>query len=170
VLADAAARHPLAEPVSLAAAVALFRARGGRAGRRLAPAKVRQLRALLRHRASLVRLGTGLRNRIHAVAADHGHDRSASYRVRAGPRLAGRAGPARGIPGDRHRLPGGDRRPGAADQPISKQGSAWLRWVLNQAAQTARRSPDFAATCAAIARRRGKKIATIAIVRLILRF
>ena len=28
---------------------------------------------------SLVRLGTQLRNRIHAVAADHGYDRSASY-------------------------------------------------------------------------------------------
>ena len=39
---------------------------------------------------------------------------------------------------------------------ISKQGSAWLRWVLNQAAQTAKRSPDFAATYAAIAKRRGK--------------
>src|SRR6478672_12006923 len=45
----------------------------------IAPAKVRQLRALLRHRISLVRLGTQLRNRIHAVAADHGYDRSASY-------------------------------------------------------------------------------------------
>src|SRR5881394_2899636 len=45
----------------------------------IAPPAVRQLRALLRHRASLVRLGTGLRNRIHAVAADHGYDRSASY-------------------------------------------------------------------------------------------
>jgi len=45
----------------------------------IAPAKVRQLRALLRHRISLVRLGTRLRNRIHAVAADHGYDRSASY-------------------------------------------------------------------------------------------
>ena len=42
----------------------------------IAPAKVRQLRALLRHRISLVRLGTQLRNRIHAVAADHGYDRS----------------------------------------------------------------------------------------------
>ena len=31
---------------------------------------------------------------------------------------------------------------------ISKQGSAWLRWVLNQAAQTAKRSPEFAATYA----------------------
>jgi transposase len=40
---------------------------------------VRQLRALLRHRASLVRVGTQQRNRIHAVAADHGYDRSASY-------------------------------------------------------------------------------------------
>jgi transposase len=43
-----------------------------------APA-VRQLRALLRHRSSLARLGTQQRNRIHAVAADHGYDRSASY-------------------------------------------------------------------------------------------
>ena len=40
---------------------------------------MRQLRALLRHRASLVRVGTQQRNRIHAVAADHGYDRSASY-------------------------------------------------------------------------------------------
>ena len=45
----------------------------------IAPPQVRQLRALLRHRISLVRLGTQLRNRIHAVAADHGYDRSASY-------------------------------------------------------------------------------------------
>jgi transposase len=45
----------------------------------IAPAEVRRLRALLRHRISLVRLGTQLRNRIHAVAADHGYDRSASY-------------------------------------------------------------------------------------------
>jgi transposase len=45
----------------------------------IAPAKVRQLRALVRHRTSLVRLGTQMRNRIHAVAADHGYDRSASY-------------------------------------------------------------------------------------------
>jgi transposase len=38
---------------------------------------VRQLRALLRHRIQLVRLRTLLRNRIHAVVADHGHDRPA---------------------------------------------------------------------------------------------
>src|SRR5438034_3155912 len=45
----------------------------------IAPAEVRQLRALLRHRASLVRLGTQQRNRIHAVVADFGYDRSGSY-------------------------------------------------------------------------------------------
>jgi hypothetical protein len=49
-----------------------------------------------------------------------------------------------------------------------KQGSAWLRWVLNQAAQTAKRSPEFSASYAAIARRRGKKIATIAVARKLL--
>src|SRR5437667_12068874 len=43
----------------------------------IAPSAVRQLRAMLRHRASLVRLGTRLRNRIHAVVAGHGHDRPA---------------------------------------------------------------------------------------------
>ena len=51
---------------------------------------------------------------------------------------------------------------------ISGQGSPWLRWVLNQAAQTAKRSPEFSATYAAIAKRRGKKIATIAISRKLL--
>jgi transposase len=51
---------------------------------------------------------------------------------------------------------------------ISKQGSAWLRWVLNQAAQTAKRSPEFSAAYAAISKRRGKKIATIAIARKLL--
>jgi hypothetical protein len=39
---------------------------------------------------------------------------------------------------------------------------------MNQAAQTARRSPEFSATYAAIAERRGKKIATIAISRKLL--
>src|SRR5512140_47848 len=51
---------------------------------------------------------------------------------------------------------------------ISKQGSAWLRWVLNQAAQTAKRSPAFAASYQTIAKKRGKKIATIAIARKLL--
>ncbi len=51
---------------------------------------------------------------------------------------------------------------------ISKQGSAWLRWVLNQAAQTAKRSPEFSATYTSIAKRRGTKIATTAISRKLL--
>ena len=51
---------------------------------------------------------------------------------------------------------------------ISKQGSAWLRWVLNQAAQTAKRSPQFAAAYSSIAKRRGKNVATIAIARKLL--
>src|SRR5215475_15078679 len=71
----------------------------------IAPPQVRQLRALLRHRASLVRLGTGLRNRIHAVAADHGYDRSASYRAGPGRGWLAEPGPARDLAGDRHRLP-----------------------------------------------------------------
>jgi transposase len=51
---------------------------------------------------------------------------------------------------------------------ISKQGPAWLRRVLCEAAQTAKRHPGFAASHAAIARRRGKKIATTAIARKLL--
>jgi transposase len=43
----------------------------------IAPPAVRQLQALLRHRVGLVRLRTLLRNRIHAVLADYGHDRPA---------------------------------------------------------------------------------------------
>ena len=203
----------------------------------IAPLEVRQLRALLRHRASLVRLGTQLRNRIHAVAADHGYDRTASYwtgpgrgwlaeldlpavsreivtgclaftgalapqidRLDGEVRARAKAGPRVGI---LTALPGvgqftalgmlaeiGDiTRFGSARKlaswagltptvrgsdltvrhgHISKQGSAWLRWVLNQAAQTAKRSPEFAATYAAITKRRGKKIATIAIARKLL--
>src|SRR5262245_16789883 len=203
----------------------------------IAPPAVRQLRALLRHRASLVRLGTQLRNRIHAVAAGHGYDRTGSYWT----------GPGRGWlaeldlpPVSREIITGclasidalepvierldGELRQHAKADPrvkiltalpgvgrftalvilaeigditrfgsarklaswagltptvrgsdltvrhghISKQGSAWLRWVLNQAAQTAKRSPEFAATYSSIAKRRGKKIATIAISRKLL--
>ena len=51
---------------------------------------------------------------------------------------------------------------------ISKEGSVWLRWVLCEAAQTAKRSPQFAATYQAIAKRRGKKIATTAVARKLL--
>ena len=198
---------------------------------------MRQLRALVRHRISLVRLGTQQRNRIHAVAADHGYDRSASYWTGPGrgwlaeldlppasreivadclavidglapaiDRLDGelharakadpRAKVLRELPGigeftalvmlaeigDITRFPSARKLASWAGLTptvrgsdltvrhghISKQGSAWLRWVLNQAAQTAKRSPEFAATYAAIAKRRGKKIATIAIARKLL--
>ena len=40
--------------------------------------------------------------------------------------------------------------------------------MLNQAAQTAKRSPEFAAAYSSIAKRRGKKIATLAIARKLL--
>src|SRR5437868_9091153 len=203
----------------------------------LAPAEVRQLRALLRHRASLVRLGTQQRNRIHAVVADFGYDRAGSYlsgpgrgwlaglelpaisrevvadclavidglapvidridgELRAHARADPRVKTLTTLPGvgqftalvmlaeigDITRFPsarklaswdgltptvrGSDRT--VRHGHISKQGSAWLRWVLNQAAQTAKRSPEFAATYASIAKRRGKKIATIAIARKLL--
>jgi DNA-binding SARP family transcriptional activator len=51
---------------------------------------------------------------------------------------------------------------------IPGQSPASLRWVCCLAAQTAKRSPAFAATYAAIAGRRGKKIATVAIARKLL--
>ena len=203
----------------------------------IAPAEVRQLRALLRHRAGLVRLGTRQRNRIHAVVADFGFDRSGSYlsgpgrgwlaglelpavsrevvadclavidglapvidRIDGELRLHAKADPRvkalTSLPGvgqftalvmvaeigDISRFPsarklaswagltptvrGSDRT--VRHGHISKQGSAWLRWVLNQAAQTAKRSPEFTASYSAIAKRRGKKIATIAIARKLL--
>ena len=44
----------------------------------------------------------------------------------------------------------------------------WLRWVLCEAAQTAKRHPRFAASFQAIAKRRGKKIATTAVARKLL--
>ena len=38
----------------------------------IAPKEVRDLRTLLRHRVRLTRIGTGLKNRVHAVLADQG--------------------------------------------------------------------------------------------------
>jgi transposase len=203
----------------------------------IAPPAVRQLRALLRHRAQLVRLRTLLRNRIHAVLADHGQDRPGGCWSGPGRRwLAALELPAASreviedglalidalqVPIDRldweihqraraepavkvlTQLPGvgpftalvilaevGDiSRFGSARKlaawagltptvrgsdrtvrhgHISKQGSTWLRWILCEAAQTAKRHPDFAPTYQAIARRRGKKIATTAIARKLL--
>src|SRR5918995_7082604 len=51
---------------------------------------------------------------------------------------------------------------------ISKQGSPYVRWVLGQAAQIAKRHPEFAGTYQGIAKRRGSKIATVAVARKLL--
>ena len=77
----------------------------------IAPPEVRQLRALLRHRTSLVRLGTQLRNRIHAVA---GRPRLRPVRPATGPGRAAAGWPNWTCPPLSReivsRLPGGDRR------------------------------------------------------------
>jgi transposase len=203
----------------------------------IAPPDVRQLRMLLRHRAALVRLRTLLRNRIHAVLADHGHDRPAGawsgpgrdwlaaldlpavsrrvitddlalidafaptiealdvevhQRALADPRvkiltvlpgvgeltalmILAEVGDISRFPSARKLAAWAGLTPTVRGSDltvrhghISKQGSAWLRWILCEAAQTAKRHPDFAATYASITRRRGKKIATTAIARKLL--
>ena len=202
----------------------------------IAPPAVRQLRALLRHRAQLVRLRTLLQNRIHAVLADHGRDRPACW---SGPGREWLAclelpavsaevindalalidalesvidrldlevrGHARSDPRVKvlTQLPGvgpftalvllaeiGDITWFASARKlaswagltptvrvsdrtvrhghISKQGSAWVRWILYEAAQNAKHSPQFAASYQSIATRRGTKIATTAIARKLL--
>jgi transposase len=191
----------------------------------IAPPAVRQLRALLAHRALLVRLRALLRNRIHAILAGHGRgwlawlelpavsreviedglalidalqqpidrlDGEVRQRARSGPavkvltQLPG-VGPftALVLPaeiGDITRFGSARKLASWAGLPpavrgsdrtvrhghISKQGSVWVRWVLREAAQTAKRHPDFAPSCQAIAARRGKKIATTAIARKLL--
>jgi transposase len=203
----------------------------------IAPLQIRQQRALLRHRCQLVRLRTLLRNRVHAVLADHGCDRPGSYFTAPGrvwldtldlPDASRRVvddllgltdalkGPidaldkqllahARGDPrvkaltqlpgvgtltaliiaaevGDITRFPSARKLAAWAGLPptvrssdltvrhghISKQGSQWLRWILCEAAQTAKRSPESAPAYQRLAHRRGKKIATTAIARRLL--
>jgi hypothetical protein len=53
----------------------------------------------------------------------------------------------------------------AHDGHISTEGPVWLRWVLGEAAHTAKRHPQFAATFQRSAKRRGRKIATTAVAR-----
>jgi len=43
-----------------------------------------------------------------------------------------------------------------------------VRWILQEAAHTAKRSPQFAGTYGQLARRRGKQVATVAIARRLL--
>jgi transposase len=51
---------------------------------------------------------------------------------------------------------------------LTKQGSPWVRGILQEAAQTAKRSPLFADTYGQLAHRRGTNIATTAIARRLL--
>jgi transposase len=51
---------------------------------------------------------------------------------------------------------------------ISKQGSRWLRWVMVEAAIHALRDPELRQFCLRIARRRGPKIARVAVARRLL--
>jgi transposase len=51
---------------------------------------------------------------------------------------------------------------------ITKQGSTWVRWVMVEAAQVAKRRAPFAAIYARMAKRRGNNIATVAIARKLL--
>ncbi|MFE2068922.1 IS110 family transposase [Streptomyces sp. NPDC059467] len=51
---------------------------------------------------------------------------------------------------------------------IYRQGAPWLRRIMNEAARTAKRAPQFAAHYERIAHRRGRKIATSVIARKLL--
>jgi transposase len=203
----------------------------------IAPHQIRWQRALLRHRFHLVRLRTLVRNRIHAILADHGADRPAGCfngvgrawlaeldlppvprsvvadlctlldalqlpidaadrqlaqaakddpRVKLLQRLPG-VGPLTALTivaevGDISRFPNARKLAAwagltptvrASDRTvrhghISKQGSPWLRWILCEAAQTAKRSAEFDHFYQELCRRRGKKIATTAVARKLL--
>jgi transposase len=203
----------------------------------IAPQQVRDLRALLRHRASLVRLSTSCKNRVHAVLADRGigEDRGlwtgpgrawlAELELPPIPRgiiqdccglldalatpigrlerqIAALAKPDPRVQallalpgvgrltamtlvaeiGDISRFPtarklcawagltpqvrNSDRK--VRHGHITKQGSPWVRGILQEAAQTAKRHPMFARAYGELARRRGTNIATTAIARRLL--
>jgi transposase len=200
----------------------------------IAPQQVRDLRALLRHRASLVRPSSSLKNRVHAVLADRGigEDRGlwtgpgrawlADLELPPIPRgiiqdccglldalatpigrlerqIAALAKPDPRVQalmtlpgvgkltammlvaevGDLGRFPSARKLcawAGLTPQVrnsdrtvrhghITKQGSPWVRGILQEAAQTAKRHPMFAGAYAQLAHRRGNHIATTAIAR-----
>jgi transposase len=203
----------------------------------IAPQQVRDLRALLRHRAALVRLSTSLKNRVHAVLADRGvrEDQSlwtgsgrawlaglglpptpraiiqdccglldalATPIVRLEREIAALAKPDPRVQalmvlpgvgrltamtlvaeiGDIGRFPSArklcawagltpqvrnsDRK--VRHGHITKQGSPWVRGILQEAAQTAKRHPMFASAYGQLAHRRGNHIATVAVARRLL--
>jgi transposase len=203
----------------------------------IAPQATRDLRALLRHRASLVRLSTSCKNRVHAVLADRGIgenqilwtgpgrawlaalelpptpraiiqdccglldalatpigrlEREISALAKPDPRVQalmtlpgigrltamtlvaeigdiGRFPTARKLcawAGLTPQVRNSDRK--VRHGHITKQGSPWVRGILQEAAQTAKRHPMFAGAYGQLARRRGKNIATVAIARRLL--
>lgn len=89
----------------------------------IAPPAVRQLRALLRHRAGVVRLRTLLRNRIHAVLADLGCDRAGSYWSGVGRDWLRTLALPQVSPRHRRGLPGGHRRAGLPRRPARPRSS-----------------------------------------------
>lgn len=203
----------------------------------IAPTDVRDLRALMRHRTRLVRIGTGLKNRIHAVVADQGvqlerelwtvQGRQWLAELELSPiqrmvvddcltlldtltsriavlerEIRRRAKPDKRVEalmelpgiglltammlvaeiGDVSRFPTARKlcawaglTPSVRNSDrtvrhghITKQGSTWVRWSLEEAAHVAKRYPPFSKPFADIAHRRGKKIATVAIARKLL--
>ena len=204
----------------------------------IAPKEVRDLRALLRHRAALVRIGTSAKLRTHAVLADQGlHCPEKMLWSRAGrtwleeiplpayrreivtdnlglidsiavrvkrleqeirdmakpdPRvtalmtlpgiglltammLVAEIGDISRFPTARKLCSWAGLTPAVRNSDlkvrhghVTKQGPAWVRYALGEAAQTARNKAPFAATYAQIARRRGRKIATVAVARKLL--
>jgi transposase len=203
----------------------------------IAPSATRDLRALLRHRAALVRLSTSLKNRVHAVLADRGIgedrglwtgpgrawlgdlelpptpraivadccglldalatpigrlERQIGALAKPDPRvqalmvlpgigkltamtLVAEIGDISRFPTARKLCAWAGLTPQVRNSDrkvrhghITKQGSPWVRWILQEAAQTAKRSPLFADTYGQLARRRGTNIATVAIARRLL--
>jgi transposase len=203
----------------------------------IAPQPVRDLRARVRHRASLVHWSTALKNRVHAVLADRGIPARpnlwgspgrawlAALELPPVPRaliadccalLDALAAPIARLEREIHTLAKPDPRvealqvlPGVGQLTamtlvaeigdiarfgsarklcawagltpavrnsdrkvrhghITKQGSPWVRWVLQEAAQRAKTQPPFASAYAQLAHRRGKQIATVAIARRLL--
>src|ERR671913_133498 len=135
----------------------------------VAPPEIRDLRALLRHRASLVRLATGLKNRVQAVMALPGVGKLTAMTLLAEIGDIGRFPTARKLcawAGLTPQVRNSDRK--VRHGHITKQGSPWVRWILQEAAQTAKRSPLFADTYGQLARRRGTNIATVAVARRLL--
>jgi hypothetical protein len=154
------------------------------------PPNGRPLRALLRRRLTLDQLGTELRNRVHAATSPEivsdcmavidsleplisELDGELQQRAAADPRvrmLIALPGVAEFTALVMLAAIGDSTRSGDPREAAHRAGqtSASLRLACCQAAQLAQRSPAFAATYAAIAERRGKKIATVAIARKLL--